>query len=184
MEFELNNWIENIRRDQKELLFFSGQITPDIVTEYIGKVETISSEMSFSRNMEKRLIHVIIECIQNLFHHSCENAENPKIKNFGVFLLSVKENNLFLTTGNFIKQEQVLFLKSRLEQLNALKIEEIKKIYKIILNGTQLSNKGGGGLGMIDVIKKTKQKLDYHFFQVDNNFIFYELKVKIGKIEE
>ncbi len=184
MGFRLEDWKKSICKNQKELLFFSGQITSDVVTEYIEKIESLSQEMTLPRNLEKKLMHVAVESIQNLFHHSCEDAENSEMKNFGVFLLSTKDNNLSLTTGNFIKQEQVLFLKNRLEQLNTLNIEEIKKLYKIILNGTQLSRKGGGGLGMIDVIKKTKQKLNYHFYPVNDGFSFYEFKVKIGEVEQ
>ncbi|MCD6366403.1 MAG: hypothetical protein J7L46_02565, partial [Bacteroidales bacterium] len=120
MGFNLEDWTEGIRKNQKELLFFSGQITPEVVTEYIEKIESLSHEMMLSRNLEKRMMHVAVESIQNLFHHSCEEAGDIKVKKYGVFLLSIKENNLFLTTGNFIKQEKVLFLKNRLDQLDAL----------------------------------------------------------------
>jgi len=183
MDFILENWLNNIRKDQKELLFFSGKITSNVVTEYIDKIESISQKMTLSRSLEKRLIHVAIESIQNLYHHSCSDTSDQKLKNFGVFLLSIKDNALFLTTGNYLNQENVLFLKNRLEQLNALEPEEIKKIYKIILNGTQLSNKGGGGLGMIDMMKKTKQKLSFHFYPVNDEYSFYEFSVKIGELE-
>ncbi len=184
MGFNLEDWTDNIRKGQKELLFFSGQITSDIVTEYIEKIESLSQEMMLSRNLEKRMMHVAVESIQNLFHHSCEEEEDAKMKKYGIFLLSIKDNNLFLTTGNFLKQERVLFLKNRLEQLDALNIEEIKKLYKIILNGTQLSNKGGGGLGMIDIIKKTKNKIKFHFYDVNDDISFYEFRIKIGEVEQ
>ena len=184
MGFNLEDWIEGIRKNQKELLFFSGKITPEVVTEYIEKIESLSQEMSLSRNLEKRMMHVAVESIQNLFHHSCEEEEDNKVNKYGIFLLSIKENVLFLTTGNFIKQEKVLFLRNRLEQLDALNIEEIKKLYKIILNRTQLSSKGGGGLGMIDIIKKTKNKLKFHFYNVNDNVSFYEFKVNIGEVEQ
>jgi len=182
MEFVLEDWLNIIRKDQKELLFFSGTITSDVVTEYIEKIESLSQKMTLSRTIEKRMMHVTIESIQNLYHHSCNEPSDKKMKKFGVFLLSIKENNLFLTTGNYLKQDSVLFLKNRLEQLNSLELEEIKKIYKIILNGTQLSNKGGGGLGMIDIIKKTKQKLSFHFYPINDRYSFYEFKVKIGEL--
>lgn len=183
MDFILENWINDIRKDQKELLFYSGTITSDVVTEYVEKIESLSQKMTLSRNLEKRMMHVAIESIQNLYHHSCNETSDKMLKNFGVFLLSIKDNDLFLTTGNYIKQDNILFLKNRLEQLNSLELDEIKKIYKIILNGTQLSKKGGGGLGMIDIIKKTKQKLSFHFYQVNDMYSFYEFKVKIGTIE-
>lgn len=184
MEFKLEDWIENICKNKKKLLLsFSGKITSKVVTEYVEKVESISQEMTLPRSLEKRMIHVAVESIQNLFHHSCNIEEDNKTKKYGVFLLFIKDNNLFLTTGNYIQREKVLFLKNRLEQLNSLNIDEIKKIYKIILNGTQLSSKGGGGLGMIDIIKKTKNKLQFHFYDVNDKLDFYEFSVNIGEVE-
>jgi len=183
MGFVLEDWLNNIRKDQKELLFFSGTITSDVVTEYIEKIESLSQKMTLPRNLEKRMMHVAIESIQNLYHHSCKEPSEKKMKNFGVFLLSIKDNALFLTTGNYLKQDNLFFLKNRLKQLNSLEPEEIKKIYKIILNDTKLSNKGGGGLGMIDIIKKTKQKLSFHFHPINDQYSFYEFKVKIGTIK-
>ena len=52
-------------------------------------------------------------------------------------------------------------------------------MYKIILNETSLSEKGGGGLGMIDIIRKTKQPIEYDFFDVTKNIAFYEFVLNL-----
>jgi len=43
-----------------------------------------------------------------------------------------------------------------------------------------MSDKGGGGLGMIDIARKSGQKLDFNFLPVNNNFSFFSLNIKVS----
>ena len=43
-----------------------------------------------------------------------------------------------------------------------------------------MSLKGGGGLGMIDIARKTGQKLEYDFLKVDDKFSFFTLNIKVS----
>jgi hypothetical protein len=45
-----------------------------------------------------------------------------------------------------------------------------------------MSAKGGGGLGMIDIARKSGQKLEYSFMSLDNHSSFFTLKVKIARL--
>ena len=58
--------------------------------------------------------------------------------------------------------------------------EELKEFYKKTLNNGQMSKKGGGGLGMIDIARKTGEKLDYNFLEIDNKVSFFTLNIKIS----
>ena len=57
--------------------------------------------------------------------------------------------------------------------------DELKSLYKLILNNQEFSNKGGGGLGMIDMARKTGSKLDYAFFEIDDSNSFYTFDIEI-----
>ena len=52
-------------------------------------------------------------------------------------------------------------------------------IVKKVLNNEEFSEKGGGGLGMIDVAKKAGSDLRYSFFEFDEKYSFFEFKVTI-----
>jgi hypothetical protein len=41
--------------------------------------------------------------------------------------------------------------------------------------------KGGGGLGMIDIARKTGQKLNFDFAPVDDKYSFFSLNIKISQ---
>ena len=97
-----------------------------------------------------------------------------------MFIFSkLKEDHFELSTGNFISKKTMQFLKSRIGQLNFLEKEELRILYKKILNNEEFSDKGGGGLGMIDILRKTGNKYEYNFIKYDENLYFYILIIKI-----
>jgi len=57
----------------------------------------------------------------------------------------------------------------------------LKSYYKEVLNNGMMSDKGGGGLGMIDIARKSNRKLNYDFQKVDDNHFFYSLNIKIAQ---
>ena len=53
-------------------------------------------------------------------------------------------------------------------------------MYQEILNNEGFSQKGGGGLGMIDIVRKSGQKLEFNFQNINENFSFFSLHIKIS----
>ena len=52
-------------------------------------------------------------------------------------------------------------------------------MYKFILNHQKLSAKGGGGLGLVDIARKTGNKLSYQFQNFNNAYYFFNLDITI-----
>jgi hypothetical protein len=52
-------------------------------------------------------------------------------------------------------------------------------MYKFILNHQKLSAKGGGGLGLVDIARKSGNKLEYEFFIYDDNYSFFNLTIRV-----
>ena len=80
---------------------------------------------------------------------------------------------------SYLKNENADLLKSRLEKINSLNEDELKAYYKEVLNNGMMSDKGGGGLGMIDIARKSGQKLAFDFQKVDDEYSFYSLNINI-----
>ena len=63
-------------------------------------------------------------------------------------------------------------LKDKIDKINSLSQDELKDMYKFILNHQKLTAKGGGGLGLVDIARKTGNKLDYKFHNSTKIIIF------------
>jgi hypothetical protein len=57
--------------------------------------------------------------------------------------------------------------------------EELKDMYKFILNHQRLSEKGGGGLGLVDIARKTGNDMEYTFEKYNDDYVFFNLDVYI-----
>ncbi len=163
------------------LFAFKGDITSDLITNILEVVESKLDDIPEKSKIRKRIYNTLVECLQNLYHHGIEDVSHSdkSAKNFGICSISKSNDTYKIATGNFITKEKVQYLIDRMEQLNSMTKDELKALYKLILNNQEFSFKGGGGLGMIDVARKTGSKLNYEFIDVDDKFSFYNFNINI-----
>jgi len=163
------------------LLSFKGDITSELLTSILQIMENKMDNMQEEPKMKKKVYNVLVECLQNLYHHMDDVADTTGDINRSAIFMIGKTNNLYtITTGNYILSENVQGLKNRLDEVNSLTKEELKEFYKKTLNNGEMSLKGGGGLGMIDIARKSGEKLNFHFIPVDDRYSFFSLNIKIS----
>ncbi|MBN2663324.1 MAG: SiaB family protein kinase [Bacteroidales bacterium] len=121
-------------------------------------------------SLKSKTIYLIIEAFQNIIRYSL----NTSVNNF--FMLRKIEHNIFISTANIISDERVIYLKDRIDDLNKMDSNALKNKYKEILVNKKFSEAGGAGLGLVEISRKTKQKIDYYFEKYHNeDDIFYIL---------
>jgi hypothetical protein len=166
------------------MLSFKGDITSELLTSILQIMETKLDNMQEEPKIKKKVYNVLVECLQNLYHHMDEipnNGENDKRIRSAIFMIGKVDNQYNIITGNYIRSKNVDSLKTRLDEINKLSKEELKDYYKLVLNNGEMSDKGGGGLGMIDIARKTGQKLNYNFMPIDDTYSFFSLNIKIAQ---
>jgi hypothetical protein len=163
------------------LLSFKGEITSDLLTSILQIMENKMENMQEEPKMKKKVYNVLVECLQNLYHHLDEISEvdEEKVRS-AIFMIGKLDGYYSIITGNYILNENINGLKNRLDEVNSLSKEELKEYYKRVLNNGEMSLKGGGGLGMIDIARKTGEKLEYNFLEIDNKVSFFTLKIKVS----
>jgi hypothetical protein len=165
------------------LLSFKGEITSDLLTSILQIMENKMDNMQEEPKMKKKVYNVLVECLQNLYHHLDEitevDVDKEKIRS-AIFTIGKLDNKYSIITGNYILNENISGLKGRLDEVNSLNKEELKEYYKRVLNNGEMSLKGGGGLGMIDIARKTGEKLEYNFLEIDNKVSFFTLNIKVS----
>ena len=169
-------------------VFFSyeGDISSERINSILDEVEKRFTELSTKLKVRKKIYNILIEALQNLFHHS-DNVPEDLIeeigKKFGLIMINMKNDRYVLTFGNYILSDKVKFLTEKIEKINSLSNDEQKEMYKFILNFQKLSAKGGGGLGLIDIARKSENKLGYKFYPYNENYYFYTLNIFCNNFE-
>lgn len=165
------------------MLSFKGEVTSELLTSILQIMENKMENLEESPKLRRKVYNILVECLQNLYHHidhekngTAVDAQNKS----AVFMIRKDGEAYFIITGNYIEANKIDLLKNKLEKINSLTKDELKEYYKEVLNNGEMSDKGGGGLGMIDIARKSGQKLDFNFLPVNNNFSFFSLNIKVS----
>ncbi len=181
MSFNLAEYYSNLSKGDV-VLAYKGSITSDLINDILEGVEKRLEDADEDGKLRKKIYNVLVESLQNLFHHIetvHEGIEEPLDPKFGV-LVVVKDGDLYkVTTGNFINAKRIKFLKEKIDKINSLSKDELKDMYKFILNHQRLSAKGGGGLGLVDIARKSGNKLEYDFYQYNDDYYFFNLTISV-----
>lgn len=181
MSFDINEYYSKLNGGDV-LMAFKGSISSELISNVLEVVESRMDEFSESSKIRKKVYNVLVESLQNLYHHIevlPEDMQKSFDDKFGILLVSRLDDRYKITTGNFIGQEKVDVLRNKIDKINSMSRDELKDMYKFILNHQRLSEKGGGGLGLVDIARKTGNRLDYTFEKYDDAYYFFNLDVFI-----
>ncbi len=179
MKFDVVEYFDQLKESGTFLLYYKGEVTEDTTSELLNKLEARIEEVNLKRSVAKKVFHIFIEALQNLYHHSYKESVNGYSKNFGIIQMKILHDEVVLRTANIVTEPTKHFLEKRIRQFNILTKDQIAKLYKIILAETSLSEKGGGGLGLIDIIKRTGNKINFSFKEINDNMFFYIFETKL-----
>lgn len=179
MNFDLNQWYEE-KIDEDAIFDYKGRIEDEDVTRILNSIERILKAKDESPKVFKKIFNVLIELVQNLHHHGEVPADlNVDYNKFGVLILRDEGMQYRISVGNFIKIEGLKLIRDRIDQINTLSSEETRNLYRIILNNEQFSEKGGGGLGMVEIARKSGNNMEYQFIDYNADYLFLSIDVVI-----
>jgi len=182
MGFDFNDYFNKLHNGEV-LLAYKGNISAEWINGVLEGIEGKLDQANEDSKIKKKMYNVLVEGLQNLYHHVDELPEQLKESydlKFGVLVIKKFEDGYKVSLGNFMNSNKTKYLKDKIDKINSLNAEELKDMYKFILNHQKLSAKGGGGLGLVDMARKTGNKLEYNFLEYDSDYYFYNLDVKVN----
>jgi hypothetical protein len=163
-------------------LVYEGKVTHQITKAFIALAEAQMEEDEEASRVQRTVFHVMVECLQNISRHADEfEQEEPVFSGKGIFMVSNTDKAYCITTGNAIENQKIPALEEMLEQVNSLDGRELKSLYMKQMREGRLSDKGGAGLGFIDIRRKTGEQLDYHFLPINEKVSFFLLTTLIPR---
>ena len=175
LDFVYDLFCKMTRYDMNYL--YHGDFTPDLTTGILSFAETALDKIGESNKVRKKVYFIMVESLQNITRHQEVPVTAKDVSSF--FIIQGINNAYFITSGNTISNEKMRSLRSKLDMVNSLGPEELKIYSKELLEAGELSDKGGAGLGLIEMARKSGNKLLYDFQQTDggNCFFYYQIKV-------
>ncbi|MEI8225256.1 MAG: SiaB family protein kinase [Bacteroidota bacterium] len=178
--------IENYFSDQSNgniILFYKGNVDSDVINHVLDTVEDKMVEVNEQSRFRKKVYNVLVESLQNLYHHVDrvpEDFEDQAFEKYGLLVVKKIKGGYKIVTGNFVQAENKEKLEEKIKRINRSSHEEIKELYKFILNHQRISAKGGG-LGLVDIARETGNKLEYAFKEYNDKYSFFYLDILVNE---
>ena len=163
--------------DHELLLAYRDQVTEETVQQLLSITEMKLVQSGQEKKLRKRVFNVLVECLQNIVNHSDkrENDDQPSI-----LLLGKHNNEFFIITGNKILNTEIPSLEARLFEINSWDHKEMREIYSSKLDESEYSAKGGAGLGLIDIYKRSGRKIKHSIQRIDEEMSFLSLHITVS----
>lgn len=159
------------------MLAFSGALSEDLIAALLAALEKKLIGLEPDARARRRVFNATMECLQNLYHHHSDAATTPDDR--GMLMVAQGADGWNVLTGNLMAAAEVERLRSHIEHVNALDADGLRAMYKETLGNGRYSAHGGGGLGLIDIARKSGRKLEYGFVPHDSRNTFFSLHVNL-----
>jgi predicted DNA-binding protein (UPF0278 family) len=183
MSFNIENYFSD-HSTGNTILYYKGNVDSDVINHVLDSVEDKMVEVNEQSKLRKKVYNVLVESLQNLYHHVDkvpDDFEDQTSERFGLLIVKKVDDGYRIITGNFVHVENIEKLEEKIKRINRSSHEEIKELYKFILNHQRISAKGGGGLGLVDIARKTGNRLEYSFIKYNNYYSFFYLDILVNE---
>src|SRR6478609_1791931 len=178
------NFIYDLHRtmmSQKLILVYQGDFTQESTKSILAMAERNLDSSGEEGNIKRKVFNVMVEALQNIVKHSDELVEGQMRSHAAIFLIGKEENRYTIMSGNPIRKTNVAGLEQKLHHINSLDKEGLKELYKEIIKNTTISEKGGAGLGFVDMARKSGEKLAFDFPEMSAEYCFFCLTVHVPR---
>ena len=183
MSFDVENYFSG-QQDDNIVLYYKGNVDSDVINHLLDTVENKMITVNEQSRLRKKVYNILVESLQNLYHHVDKvppDFEDQTSERYGLLMVKKVENGYRIITGNFVHEDNIEKLEEKIKRINRSGHEEIKELYKFILSHQRISEKGGGGLGLVDIARKTGNQLEYSFREYNKKYFFFYLDILVNQ---
>lgn len=162
-------------------IVYIGKFSQKITSMFSAMLEEELNKKSEDKKTRRRIYHAMVEIMQNIQRHA-EKYSKEDFSN-GLFMIGQKENIYYIITLNKIKIINKKRTIEAIKEVNNATKEELNKMYKKQLKDGKINKNGGAGLGLIDIVRKTENKIDYMFIPINFNEEYFILKAELNPLK-
>lgn len=164
------------------IMSFTGPFSQGIIEEIGSALRSYLESKSDSKGEIFKVFSVFIEQTQNIKNYAYQlpdEKDQEDILLSGILNIGLKNGKYFVSSGNLVKKEDVKTLKNNLKDIRSYNKKELAKLYRKKLREDNVDENNGAGLGLIEMARKASEKIIFDFEEVDENYDFFTLTIKI-----
>lgn len=177
MNSTIQEILNNEKLDSEILIEYFGKIDEQKISDIIDEIE--KKTVKLPHKLSRKIFTISVEMLQNLFHHSSISTDIYNDFEKCIFVISQSDNKqkIKLSSWNLVDHKTLNFLEQKIENLNKVSPNEVRALYKEVLGNKEFSEKGGGGLGIIDIKRKSKLPITFDNINLNKNLYYFNFIV-------
>src|SRR5450759_4053673 len=103
MSFNIENYFSDLSTGNT-ILFYKGNVDSDVINHVLDTVEDKMVEVNEQSRLRKKVYNVLVESLQNLYHHVDKvpaEFEDQTAERFGFLVVKKVKGGYEIVTGNF-----------------------------------------------------------------------------------
>ncbi len=168
-------------RDVRLMFAYRGPLSDHLTDGIISISEhTVSGQEEMSR-VNRKVSFLLVECFQNILKHGEKSPDGNLLSENAVFSFRAFDDSFYINSINPLKPEDRDRLAEMVERVNRMDRAELKTFYKQQLEENAISSKGGAGLGLIELARKSGQPIRYDFEEEPSGMLLFHNQVYFRK---
>jgi len=157
---------------------FRGDFTPAIIAGILDLANVTLDSTSDAQKIRAKIYYIMGESLQNIARHHSESFHKSPDK-YSLFAIHRRNFRYYITTGNLIEVEEISALKQKIDKINDMGHDDLRIFSRSTRSTGEFSEKGGAGLGLIEMAKRSGNKLEYDFKEIDDKHSYFYLNTEI-----
>jgi hypothetical protein len=154
--------------------YYSGRFSEDHSPLLISLAEAITADKEDGVTARK-LAFVLVEAYQNIIRHRAPQRGPSSI------LLQARSGGYLLSAMNPVRREEVPVLEEMLANIARHRdLKELKEMFLRRLQGESTSQRGGAGLGLIEMARRSSHGIQHHIDGTSEDAVNFRLMLAIG----
>lgn len=134
------------------------------------------ADYDVEKKAKKRISFLISESFQNIVRHGNDELSSKHDSLFGIRAVAPF---LDIFSSNHVNHKDKSFLEEKLNLINTLDKGQLKAYYTKVLEEGTLSKKGGAGLGLIEMAKKSQKPIQVEFKKLENDIFAFNMQIDL-----
>ena len=173
--------IHNKMLDSNILLVYKGEFNHETVNTLLSNAKRQMENQVMEVAVRKKIYNIMVECLENIHKHAGEGEfEAEKNQHYPLFVMGKSGESYYITAGNLIYDKDINIMKQKLDDIKQMDREKLKEKYRTAMLKGEFSERGGVGIGIIDMALKSDNKLEYVFKTIEDDIAFFILEIKVS----
>ena len=173
------SYVDLVREKMKDHNFmfcYKGNFSQQIVKSILNIAERKLVIENVDVSIKKKVFHVMVECLQSI----CIRNKEKEFSRSSLIMIGKVNADYVVYSGNVVSNTNVQKLKESLDAINQLSKEELKKKHYELLSTVAIEDLGDNSIGLIDIAKRSGNKLDFDFQKINEQNSYFVLKTSIN----